>query len=259
MFGKTVYIRKDFWVVSQNFKKPDFYKGEVVSKRSKLDIDGVSCWSVELDDWNHRLYDIPADELALSLKELKILIKEKELEQQEKEDRFGKKEEKDKDKLYSDKTWRKGCEIVNETGKRIGKLCNCDFFTYTLSGLKVCRLHSKIFIDVTEDTSEYEEGSDDEFDFDDEDFIAEEDDGTKVINGKVYEYETESEDESEDDDYPESDFDNEDEIDDDDFVAPLRKRRTLVIDDSEDETDYETMDEFEENDVKKTNHKCEIL
>jgi hypothetical protein len=86
-------------------------------------------------------------------------------------------------KLYHDRTWKGGCETINLTGKRKGLLCNCKFFQRK-NGRKICSKHSNDFIDIDEGLSEAEQ--DDDIDDEDFDFIAEEDDGRKLINGRVY-------------------------------------------------------------------------
>ena len=70
MFGRKVFIRNDYWLTCDSFKKPEMYIGEVVSKKSKLNSRGKVEWMVELYDWKNSYYWISEDELARSKKEL---------------------------------------------------------------------------------------------------------------------------------------------------------------------------------------------
>ena len=100
--------------------------------------------------------------------------------------------------LYLDKSWKRGCETINLTGKRQGKLCNCKYFSQK-NGRKICRKHCEEFIDVAQELSVIEE--EDDCETDDENFIADEDDGTKLINGKVLVPQDQEYNSEEDEDY----------------------------------------------------------
>lgn len=93
--------------------------------------------------------------------------------------------------LRTDQTWNGGCETVTRTGKRKGKLCNNrNHYKKTMpdgSELKSCYMHSDgDHQDVENDTSFYNDGINDEIYSNDLDFIAPEDDGTVLVNGKVF-------------------------------------------------------------------------
>jgi len=93
--------------------------------------------------------------------------------------------------LRNDQTWNGGCETVTRTGKRKGKLCNNrNHFKKTMpdgSELKSCYMHSYgDHQDVENDTSFYNDGINDEIESNDFDFIAPEEDGTVLVNGKVF-------------------------------------------------------------------------
>ena len=93
--------------------------------------------------------------------------------------------------LRTDQTWNGGCETVTRTGKRKGKLCNNrNHYKKTMpdgSELKSCHMHSDgDHQDVENDTSFYNDGINDEIYSNDLDFIAPEDDGTVLVNGKVF-------------------------------------------------------------------------
>jgi len=93
--------------------------------------------------------------------------------------------------LRNDQTWNGGCETVTRTGKRKGKLCNNrNHFKKTMpdgSELKSCHMHSDgDHQDVENDTSFYNDGINDEIESNDFDFIAPEEDGTVLVNGKVF-------------------------------------------------------------------------
>jgi hypothetical protein len=79
--------------------------------------------------------------------------------------------------------WNGGCETVNLTGKRSGLLCNHNFYIYR-NNKKICQKHAEVFIDTCGD--DYISDYSDEYCSEDEDFIAPENDGTKIINGKVW-------------------------------------------------------------------------
>ena len=79
--------------------------------------------------------------------------------------------------------WNGGCETVNLTGKRTGLLCNHSFYVYR-NNKKMCQKHAEVFIDTCGD--EYVSDYSDECCSEDEDFIAPENDGSKIINGKVW-------------------------------------------------------------------------
>ena len=139
--------------------------------------------------------------------------------------------------LRIDNTWNGGCETVTRSGKRRGKLCNNRFYGQRVMPdgctLKSCYMHLEgAHQDVEHDKSFYNEGIDDQIESNDFDFIAPEEDGTVLVNGKVfvqeesaftqstvntYEEETESEynpdeeteEESEDSSYVENDFETE--------------------------------------------------
>ena len=186
MFGRKVFIRNDYWLTGDSFKKPEMYIGEVVSKKSKLNSRGKVEWMVELYDWKNSYYWISEDELARSKKDLNDRISKRKQKDDYEDNVFYTKRTVG---LYKDHSWRRGCEIINETGKRKGKLCNRSFHTYK-NNIKICKMHFEIYIDVTEDSSEYEEGENDDLEYGDFDFIAEEDDGTKIINGKRFVYQS---------------------------------------------------------------------
>lgn len=89
----------------------------------------------------------------------------------------------------TDRTWKGGCETINMTGKRVGKLCNGNFYrTKTINGrtIRCCYNHLDGCFQDVENDSFCEEGADDEINESDYSFIAPEDDGTFVVNGKVF-------------------------------------------------------------------------
>jgi hypothetical protein len=99
--------------------------------------------------------------------------------------------------LRTDQTWNGGCETVTRTGKRKGKLCNnrnyCKKTMPDGSKLKSCYMHSDgDHQDVENETSFYNDGIDDEIYSNDFEFIAPEDDGTVLVNGKVFVKEAEN-------------------------------------------------------------------
>jgi hypothetical protein len=89
-----------------------------------------------------------------------------------------------------DRAWKGGCETINMTGKRAGKLCNGNFYrTKTVNGrqIKCCYSHlDGSYQDVENEESFCDEGADDEINESDVSFIAPEDDGTVLLNGKVF-------------------------------------------------------------------------
>lgn len=266
MYRKKVYIRGDYWKTSKSFKQPEYYTGRVTSRTSHLNVDGHVVWTVSIDGW--KPCDVREDELARTLDELKVIASEARDDEKRRIERYGAKFVKVQEKaveLYSDRTWKGECEIVNVTGNRKGLLCNSPFYTYK-NNIKICRLHANSFIDVTEDVSEYEEGEADEFDTSDDDFIAEEDDGTKIINGKVLVEdidddsgsETKSDDEynestleSDDCDHLSDDYDEYNESSDDEPVIRTKKRRR--IEESESDSDEEIQK------IETRNQKCILM
>lgn len=89
----------------------------------------------------------------------------------------------------TDRTWKGGCETINMTGKRVGKLCNGNFYrTKTVNGrsIRCCFNHLDGRFQDVENDSFCDEGADDEINESDYSFIAPEDDGTFVVNGKVF-------------------------------------------------------------------------
>jgi hypothetical protein len=93
--------------------------------------------------------------------------------------------------LRTDKTWKGGCETVTRSGKRRGKLCNNRFYGRRVipdgCTMKSCYMHLEgAHLDVEHDQSFYNEGIDDQILSNDFDFIAPEDDGTVLVNGKVF-------------------------------------------------------------------------
>ena len=45
-----------------------------------------------------------------------------------------------------DKSWNGGCDVINVSGKRKGKLCNCPLYKKE-NGLKMCYTHYLLLID----------------------------------------------------------------------------------------------------------------
>lgn len=93
--------------------------------------------------------------------------------------------------LRTDNTWNGGCETVTRSGKRRGKLCNNRFYGQRVMPdgctLKSCYMHLEgAHQDVEHDQSFYNEGIDDQIESNDFDFIASEEDGTVLVNGKVF-------------------------------------------------------------------------
>jgi len=96
--------------------------------------------------------------------------------------------------LRTDRTWNRGCETITRSGKRAGKLCNNRFYkTRSIPNgcqLKSCYMHLEgSHQDVENEVSFYNEGLDDKIDESDFNFIAPEDDGNIIVNGKVFEKE----------------------------------------------------------------------
>lgn len=97
--------------------------------------------------------------------------------------------------LRNDRTWNRGCETITRSGKRAGKLCNNRFYKIRSSipngcQLKSCYMHLEgSHQDVENEVSFYNEGVDDKIDESDFNFIAPEDDGNIIVNGKVFEKE----------------------------------------------------------------------
>ena len=96
--------------------------------------------------------------------------------------------------LRTDRTWNRGCETITRSGKRAGKLCNNRFYkTRSIPNgcqLKSCYMHLEgSHQDVENEVSFYNEGLDDKIDESDFNFIAPEDDGNIIVNGKVFEEE----------------------------------------------------------------------
>jgi len=90
----------------------------------------------------------------------------------------------------ADRNWNGGCETITRTGKRIGLKCNGRFYgTKNVNGreIKSCYMHRDgRYQDVENEESFYEDGDDDEINESDFSFIAPEDDGTLVMNGRVF-------------------------------------------------------------------------
>ena len=90
----------------------------------------------------------------------------------------------------SDRNWNGGCETITRTGKRAGLKCNGRFYgTKNVNGreIKSCYMHKDgCHQDVENEESFYEDGGDDEINESDFSFIAPEDDGTVVMNGRVF-------------------------------------------------------------------------
>lgn len=89
-----------------------------------------------------------------------------------------------------DRNWNGGCETITRTGKRAGMKCNGRFYrTKNVNGRKIksCYMHRDgCHQDVENEESFYEDGGDDEINESDFSFIAPEDDGTVVMNGRVF-------------------------------------------------------------------------
>ena len=96
--------------------------------------------------------------------------------------------------LRNDRTWNGGCETITRTGKRAGKFCNNRFYKIRSipngCQLKSCYMHLEgSHQDVENEASFYNEGVDDKINESDFNFIAPEDDGNIIVNGKVFEEE----------------------------------------------------------------------
>jgi hypothetical protein len=90
----------------------------------------------------------------------------------------------------TDRSWNGGCETITRTGKRAGLKCNGRFYaTKNVNGreIKSCYMHRDGFHqDVENEESFYDDEDNDEINESDLSFIAPEDDGTYVINGRVF-------------------------------------------------------------------------
>jgi hypothetical protein len=90
----------------------------------------------------------------------------------------------------TDGSWNGGCETITRTGKRAGLKCNGRFYaTKNVNGreIKSCYMHRDGFHqDVENEESFYDDEDNDEINESDLSFIAPEDDGTYVINGRVF-------------------------------------------------------------------------
>lgn len=90
----------------------------------------------------------------------------------------------------TDRNWNGGCETITRTGKRAGMKCNGRFYIKkNVNGkeIKSCYMHKDgCYQDVENEESFYEDGDDDEINESDLSFIAPEDDGTFVLNGRVF-------------------------------------------------------------------------
>ena len=100
----------------------------------------------------------------------------------------------------TDRNWNGGCETITRTGKRVGLKCNGRFYgTKNVNGksIKSCYMHRDGFHqDVENEESFYEDR--DEINESDLSFIAPEDDGTFVLNGRVFSTNAETNSETED-------------------------------------------------------------
>jgi len=90
----------------------------------------------------------------------------------------------------TDRNWNGGCETITRTGKRAGLKCNGRFYaTKNVNGreIKSCYMHRDgCHQDVENEESFYEDGDNDEIEESDFSFIAPEDDGTVLVNGRVF-------------------------------------------------------------------------
>lgn len=90
----------------------------------------------------------------------------------------------------ADRNWNGGCETITRTGKRAGMKCNGRFYrTKTVNGKEImsCYMHRDgCHQDVENEESFYEDDESDEINESDFSFIAPEDDGTFVLNGRVF-------------------------------------------------------------------------
>ena len=90
----------------------------------------------------------------------------------------------------ADRNWNGGCETITRTGKRAGMKCNGRFYrTKTVNGKEImsCYMHRDgCHQDVENEESFYEDDESDEINESDFSFIAPEDDGTVVMNGRVF-------------------------------------------------------------------------
>jgi hypothetical protein len=100
----------------------------------------------------------------------------------------------------TDRNWNGGCETITRTGKRVGLKCNGRFYgTKNVNGksIKSCYMHRDgRYQDVENEESFYEDR--DEINESDLSFIAPEDDGTVVMNGRVFSANAETNSETED-------------------------------------------------------------
>lgn len=140
--------------------------------------------------------------------------------------------------LRNDRTWNRGCETITRSGKRAGKFCNNRFYKIRSipngCQLKSCYMHLEgPHQDVENEVSFYNEGVDDKINESDFNFIAPEDDGNIIVNGKVFEEERSflSVSSLSDDEETEYEEESETEVDNffDKFLEEKREREKLEL------------------------------